>query len=324
MEINKDNFAEAIKKEEFKDVLLPLITETDAIKTIINNKSDILFKEKIDDEVREMYNKEDSEMFDILGERPSTKEGGGKQKTYEKRKELFKELSELRKTKDSLTKDAKVIELTNQIEKLKKEGGAKHVQDVFDQAKSDWEKRELEYKTKIEDATKNNLSFRKKTEIQQAVQQIKFDPNTPESIQKIVISQAEKELIERSKFEDDKFIVLKEDGKPSLNSKFEPKSAFEALMSMDAIKDIALKADKSDGGGGADPTIEGSIETKSVDGKDTKKLILQEGSFKTKLEFQKVSNQALIDAGISKSDEDYVKLKDQAYADYKVADLPTQ
>jgi hypothetical protein len=131
-------------------------------------------------------------------------------------------------------------------------------------------------------------------------------------------------LIKNSKFEGDKFIVLGSDGKPSLNSKYEPKSAFESLMSLDAIKDITLKVDDQNGGGGADPIIVGSIQISSVDGKDTKKLILPEGSFKTKLEFQSVTDKALMDAGISKSSDDYVKLKDQAYKDFKVQDLPTQ
>ena len=168
------------------------------------------------------------------------------------------------------------------------------------------------------------MTFKKKTEIQNAIQQIKFNPDTPESIKKLVISQAENQLIENSKFEGDKFIIIDKDGKPSLNGKYEPKSAFEALMALDAIKDIAVKADQNNGGGGADPKINGSIQTTSVDGNDTKKLILPEGSFKTKMEFQEVSNKALMASGISKSHKDYTVLKDEAYKEYKVAELPTQ
>ena len=324
MEINKDNFAEAIKSEEFKSVLLPLITGMDAVQSMVTNKADVLYKEKIDDEVKTMYDREDSEMFDILGERPKIKEGGGKQKTYDKRKELFKELADLRKTKDSLTKEAEVIRLNGEIEKLKKEGGASHVQQIFDQAKLAWDQKELDYKTQIEEASTGNLNFRKKTEIQNALQQVKWNPDTPDSIKNSVIKQAENQLIENSKFEGDEFIILDKDGKPAMNTTtYKPKSAFDALMSLDAIKDITLNVDKP-GGGGADPVIEGSIQTTSVDGNDTKKLILQEGSFKTKMEFQNVANKALMDAGISKNNDDFVKLKDQAYNDYKVADLPIQ
>lgn len=321
MEINKDNFAEAIKSEEFKSVLMPLIAETDGIKTIVENKAGVLYKEKIDDEVKNIHTQYDNDMFEILGERPGQKEGQ-KQKTYDKIKDLLTDLKTLRGQKDSLNKDAEVQRLNGEIEKLKTEGGVKHVQDIFDKAKSDWKQKESEFLKQIEDSTKDTTNFKKRSEIQSGIQQIKFNPDTPESIKKLVLQQAENQLIENSKFEGDKFIVLDKDGKPSLNSKYEPKSAFDALMSLDAIKDIALKADKNDGGGGADPTIEGSIQTKSVDGKDTKKLVLQEGSFKTKMEFQDVAKNAMMESGVSMSNPEYTKLIDQAYKDYNVADMP--
>jgi hypothetical protein len=303
---------------------LPLLTEIEPIQNIVSNKAEMIYKDKIDDEVKNIHSQYDNDMFSILGERPGQTDDGQKEKTYAKTKQLFAELKDLRSQKDSLTKDAKVAELTSQIEELKKSGGAKHVQDVFDQAKADWTGRETELKNQIKEATTNNLDFKKRSVIQSAIQQIKFNPDTPESIKKLVISQAESQLIKNSKFEGDQFIVLKDDGKPSLNSKYEPKSAFEALMTFDGIKDIALKADDKKGGGGADPIIKGSIQTTSVDGKDTKKLIIPEGSFETKLEFQKVADQALINSGISKSSEDYVRLKDQAYKDLNVSELPTK
>lgn len=323
MEINKDNFAEAIKTDEFKNVLMPLITETEGVKTIVTNKAEAIYKDRIDDEVKKIHTQYDDDMFDILGERPGSKDGT-KQKTYDKMKELLTDLKELRGKKDSLTKEAEVQRLQGEIEKLKKEGGASHVQAIFDQAKLDWEKKENDYKEQIANSSKSNEDYKKRTEIQTGIQQIKFNPDTPESVKKMIIENVEKSLIESSKFENGKLIFVDKDGKPLLNSKYEPKSPTEMLMSLDAIKDIALKADDNKGGGGADPKIEGSIQTTSVDGKDTKKLILQEGSFKTKNEFQTVANKALMDAGISKSDENYLLLMDQAYKDYKVAELPIQ
>lgn len=322
MEINKENFAEAIKSEEFKNTLLPLIAETDDIKTIVTNKADSIYREKIDDEVKKIHSGYDDDMFSILGERPGQTDDGAKEKTYAKAKALFGELKDLRTIKDSLTKDAEVLRLTGEIEKLKTEGGAKHVQEMFDKAKSDWEQKELDLKTQIESSANDTISFKKRTEIQNAIQQIKFNPDTPESIRKLVVQQAENQMIENSKFEGDKFIVLDKDGKPSLDGKYQPQSAFDALMSLDAIKDISLKPDQNNGGGGADPKFNGSIQTKSVDGNDTKKLILPEGSFKSKMEFQDVANKALMTSGISKSHKDYTVLIDEAYNEYKVAELP--
>jgi hypothetical protein len=322
MEINKDNIAEAIKSDEFKNELFPLLTEIDSMKLVVSKKADLIYQTKIDEEVRSIHSAYDDDMFEILGERPETVEGT-KKKTYLKIKELYSDLKTLREQKSTLNKESEIIKLNAQIDKLKTEGGAQHVQDIFDQAKSVWTAKELELNNQIKESTTNNLDFKKRSIIQSAIQGIKFNPDTPESIKKLVISQAESQLIKNSKFEGDQFIVLKDDGKPSLNAEYEPKSAFEALMSIDGIKDISIKADDSSGGGGADPIIKGSIKITSVDGKDTKKLIIAEGSFKTKLEFQKVADKALIDSGISKSSNDYVTLKDQAYKDLNVAQLPT-
>jgi len=219
-----------------------------------------------------------------------------------------------------LTKDAEVARLNGEIEKLKKEGGASHVQSIFDQAKAVWEQKENDYKKQLEDKSKESDDFKKKTEIQNGVQQIKFSPDTPESVKKLIIDQVERQLIESSKYENGKLVFVGQDGKPLLNEKFEPKNPFEMMMSMEAIKDITLK--DNPGGGGADPKFKGSIQTKSVDGKDTKRLTLQEGTFKTKSQFQEIAKKSLMDSGISISHPDYTSLLDQAYKDYKVADMP--
>lgn len=322
MEINKDNIAEVLTSDEYKNDILPLITASDSVQSLITNKADSIYKEKIGDEVATIHKQYDDDMFEALGERPGTIEGGARMKTYTKIKELYSELSGLRTQKESLTKDAEVIRLNGEIDKLKLEGGGSHIQSMFDQAKSDWTTKEQGYLKQIQDGSANNDTFKKETAIAHAMQQIKFNPDTPESIKKMVLNNVEKDLIKNSKFEGDKLIFLNGEGKPAMNTTtYVPMNAVEMLNSMDAIKDISVKAiDKP--GGGADRTIVGSIQTANVEGKDVKKLILQEGSFKTKEEFQKVAQKAILDSGITRRDQQFQKLIDGAYSEYKVADMP--
>lgn len=323
MEITKENISEVLKDENFIKDILPSITASESVTTLITNKADAEFKSKIEDEVRTMYGNADDDMFGILGERPGTLDGGVKQKTYEKQKDLYTELKTLRDQKSSLTKDAKVVELLGEIEKLKKDGGGSHVQSVFDQAKDDWKKEKDGYLKTISDASTNNDSFKKRTEIASAMREIKFNPDVTESIKKMVLDNVEKELIQNSKFENDKLVYLKADGKLALNAEFKEKSTLEMLKSNEAIKDISLKSENKRGGG-ADTTIVGSIHTTSVEGKDTKKLVLPEGSFKSKTEFGIEADKALFASGLTKRDDDFDKLKNQAYKEYKVADMPIQ
>lgn len=323
MEVTKENISEVLKDENFINDILPSITESELVTSLIANKADAEYKSKIEEEVRTMYGKADDDMFGILGERPGSKDNGSKQKTYEKQKELYSELKGLREKEQSLTVDARVIELNSKIETLKKDGGGSHVQAVFDQAKDDWKEEKEGYLKTISDASTNNDSFKKRTEIASAMREIKFNPDVTESIKKMVLDNVEKELIQNSKFENDKLVYLKADGKPALNAEFKEKSTLEMLKSNEAIKDISLKSENKRGGG-ADTTIVGSIHTTSVEGNDTKKLVLPEGSFKSKTEFGIEADKALFASGLTKRDGDFDKLKNQAYKEYKVADMPIQ
>ena len=321
MEITKENFADAIKSDEFKTDILPLLTEADAIKTIIDNKAEAVYKSKIDDEVKTIHSRYDDDIFEVLGVRPGTKDGV-KQKTYDFLKSILTDHKGLLDKKGSLEKDQAVIDLKAQIKTLEEGGGGKHVQEIFDQAKADWMAKEADYKATILETQNSTLDLQKSTAFANAKAQLKFNPDVSEAIRNMVINAAEKEMIANSKIEDGKLVFLDASGKPVLNAEYKPKDAFGVLSSMDAIKDISLKIDDKSGGGGADPKINGSIHTTTVEGKDTKKLVLPEGSFKTKSEFIDVAEKALIDAGISRRDADWDRLKNGAYQELKVAELP--
>lgn len=305
------------------EAILPAIVETEIGKTFIENKSKVIYESKIGDEVKKIHDSYDNDIFESLGVRAGTKEDGSKEKTYEFAKKLFGELKDLRSQKDSLSKDAKVLELQGQIEALKTEGGGKFIQETFEKAKQTWETEKQTYLDQITNSKTENETFQKRTSIQSALQNIKLNPDTPESIRKMVLSNVEGEMIKNSKFEDGKLVFLDADGKVSIDASYKPKDAFQVLSAMDAIKDISLKDGKEKSGGGADKVITGAIQTTTVEGKDTKTLILPEG-IKTKAQFIEVSEKALLDSGITRRDPQWDELKNKAYKELNVGSLPPQ
>lgn len=301
--------------------ILPTIQETDAFKTLFDNKVDVEYKAKIHDEVKKIHEQYDNDMFEILGVRPDVVDGK-KQKTYDKLKELLTDYKGLLGKKDSLTKEAEVLRLQGEIDKLKKEGGAKHVQEVFDKAKKAWEEKESEYNNTIKDLESGSTVFKKEVEIGKAIQGLKLNPDTPDSIKTMAINAAKAELIKNSEFRDGKLVFLDDKGEPIIDTAtYQVMSPEGMLANVAAIKDISLK-DDSKPGGGADPKIEGSIITSTIEGKEVKKLNLVAGSFTTKAEFADMTEKAMLAQGITRSDPDWQTLQNAAYKEYDVSKLP--
>lgn len=326
MEITVEQIIEAIKKNpSLVGGILPSISEDNAFKTLVDNKANIVFKEKIDEEVKKIHNQYDDDIFSVLGVRAGTDENGGKQKTYEFAKSLYKELDGLKKQKDSLSKDEKVKQLETEIQRLKTEGGGKHVQEIFDAAKASWETEKTDLLKRVNDGVSENETFKKQTSIKEAISRIKLSPDVPESVQKMVLSNIESQLVSNSKFEGGNLVFLGTDGKPLIDSTtYKTKDAFQVLADLDAIKDISLKENGGNGGGGASTEINGSIQTTKVEGKDQKKLILTGGTFKTQSEFIKIAEKALIDSGVVRGDKEWDSMKNEAFIEHKVVDLPMQ
>lgn len=325
MEITKEQIIEAIEKDStLIEAVLPKVVESEIGKNLIDNKVKTIYEEKIGEEVKNIHTQYDNDIFQILGVRAGTKEDGGKQKTYEVAKQLFSELKELRDQKDSLTKDAEVLRLTGEIEKLKKEGGGAHFESILNKSKETWDEKERNYLKAIEDSKLENETFQKRTSIQSALNQIKFNPDTKESIKKMVIDNVEKELIKNSKMENGELVFVDAEGKPVIDTTtYKPKNALQMISSLEAIKDISLK-EESEKGGGAKSEIHGSIQTTKVEGKDVQKLIIPEGTIKTKSEFVEVTNKLLLESGITMRDPRWKKLKDEAYLELKVSEMPSK
>lgn len=320
--VTKEQIIEALAAQPtLASELIPTFTATDAFKAVIENKSKLLYDEKIGDEVRNIYGKGDADILDILGDKPTIVDGA-KQKTYELQKQLYTELKELRGQKDSLNKDAKVLELTGEIERLKTEGGGKHVQEVFDAAKLVWADKETSLTQQLATAQTAQVDFQKSTAIKGALQRITFNPDTSEPIKKMVLENVEQQLLASSQVQDGKLVFLDAANKPIVNtSDFTPQSAFDVISSLDAIKAISLK-DNRQPGGNAKPEINGSIIINNVEGKDVKKLNLTPGSFTTKAELLDAAESALIKAGITMENPEWDKLKNEAYVEHKGIELP--
>ena len=295
------------------------ILDSDKGKEIISNRAENIYQEKIGGEVSEIHKRYDEDMFTILGERPGTLEDGGKQKTYEKIKSLYTELADLRKKKDSLSKDEAIKALNTQIEDLKKNGPGAHWEQTFKKEQSNWK---TERETLLERATEAEtkiVTFQKRTDIEAGLRDLKFNDDVPEAARKALVNNVVNSLVKNSKIDGDKIVYLDENGAQINDNEYKPMTASGILK--DALKDI-LKNENTDGGGGAPTTVSGSIETTSVDGKDVKKLNLQEGSFKTKTEFLSVAEEALIKSGVTRGSADWDKLKNEAYNRYNVSKLP--
>lgn len=295
------------------------ILESDKGKEVIQNKANVLFNEKISEHVSGIYKKDDEQIFEILGVKPKVLEDGSKQKTNELKQELFKELAELRKQKDSLSKDEKVKALEQQIEELKKNGGGAHWEKTFNTESEKWKKEREALIQRAEKAENGVTDFRKQVDIEAGLRGLKFNEDVPEAARKALVNMTVANLVKNSKVEGDAVVYLDDKGAQISNSEYKPESAANILKV--ALKDILVSEDNN-GGGGAPATVTGSIETKNVEGKDVKTLVLPEGAFKTKTEFLKVAEEALLKSGVKRTDADWDKLKNEAYNRYKVAEMP--
>lgn len=303
--------------------LIQPVFESEKGKLALTNRVTTEVNEKIAEEISKTHKRYDDDIFEVLGERPGTKEDGKKQKTYEFLKDKLQELKTLSGQKDSLTKDAEVQRLTAEIAELKKSGGGALVQQQFEAYKAAAEAKEADYLRKIEEAGKAGVQYQMKSQFATAKAGLAFNPDVDEEIRNIVLDKAENDLLANAKEVDGKIVFHKADGKPYLDPvTFEPQSAADILKSHDGVLKLLKKEGQQ--GGGADPIITGKVTTIKVEGKDVKKLDIPAGSFKTQTEFYDKAHKLLTESGISKSDNDYHSIIDNTVKELNVSSLPAQ
>lgn len=305
--------------EELMSGLTSHLLETDKMKEILTNKANSIYQNRISEEVSNIHKQYDNDMFEILGERPGVLEDGIKQKTYDKVKSLYSELKELRESQNIISKDSEVVRLTAEIEDLKKNGPGAHWEQTFNNEKVKWAEEKKNLLERADEAEKSISNFKKQADIEAGLRDLKFDESVPEVARKALVDGIINNLINNSKIEDNKVVYLNPDGSRMNDSEFRPMNASDILKL--SLKDV-LKNENKDAGGGAPATLQGSIETTSVEGKNVNRLALQEGSFKSKSEFIAVAEEALLKSGYTRSDSNWDNLKNEAYNRYNVSSLP--
>lgn len=308
------------EKPELAAGILPTVIETEAGKNFMRTKVETGVGEVIGEKTKSIYDRLDNDMFETLGERPERSDDGSKTKTYEKQKQLYLELAELRKTKDSLSKDEEVKRLNTEIENLKTDGAAKQVQEQFDTAKNVWMNEKTEMQKRLDNQSKSNDDFQKLSLINAGLSNIKFNPDVSDTFKNMALTNERQALLEKAVIREGKLVFLDESGKVELNTTtYEPIDVQGKLAQSAAIGEISLKEDNK---GGNAATEFGKIETTSVEGKDAKKLKLVPGSIKTKTQFIEVTEKAFKDNGITRSNPDWKTLQDAAYKEHNVSALP--
>jgi len=295
------------------------ILETEKGKEILTNRADVLYQERIGDEVSSIHSRYDEDAFSIIGEKPGQLEDGTKQKTYDFIKSKMEELKGLREQKDSLSKDAAVAKLNAEIADLKKNGPGAHWEQTFNTEKQKWTAREQELSQRAEAAENRVTDYIKRVDMETGLRGLTFNEDVPEEARKALINSIMAKMNQHSKVEGDNVLYLDEQGAVINNSEYKPKDA-KAILE-EALSSI-LVTENNEGGGGAPPTVAGSIETVSVEGKDVKRLKLNEQAFTTKTEFIKVMEKALLDEGVSRGSADWKALEAEAYNRYNVSKLP--
>lgn len=324
MEITAQQIADAIKENpNLVTEVMPTLQENEIVKTYVENKANETFETKIGAKVKEIHDKYDETIFNVLGERPGQSEDGSKQKTYDFLTTKLTDLKGFNEKKELIDKDSVVLDLKGQIETLKKSGGGafaekllKETQDEFTKAKENWQ-------TKFDNQAKETENLRKGYVVKTALAGLKINEEMPESVRKLILGSAESDLMAASKFEGDTLVFLNPDGTVKKNnSTLAPMTAQEVLAGMEALKSI-IKTDGGQKGGGAKPKV-GKIEKKNVEGKDVERIELAAGSFKTQVEFIKIIEQSLQEAGVTVTDPRFTALKNKAFKEYDVAKLPMQ
>jgi len=306
------------------DGLIQPIMDSDKGKTYITNRLKTEVDAVIGEKIKEVHDKTDAIVLELLGRKPKDLEGGKKQKSYDMINEILKEHKELLEKKDLLEKDPAIEALKKQVEELQKKGGGELVQKLFDQSKADWLKEKEELTNQITTLQGEVATSGFKNQIATAIAGIKFKDGIDESLQTMIKSNAEAELLKNVKSEGGKIIFYDADGKAIVNkTTYEPATAEEVLANLPFVKAVIGTAETGGGGGAATEIQKGSIKTIKVEGKDdTKKLVLPAGSFTTKSQFIEVAEKALIESGITRRDEDWDKLKNAAYTENEVDKLP--
>jgi len=317
--LNKDQILEALNgNAELLTEVTNHVLESEIGSKAVENRSELIYKDRIGGEVSKIHKSYDDDMFDLLGEKPETLEGGGKKKTYEKIRELFSELKGFRDKSSSLDRDEVIKSLKEENERLLKGGGADHWQKTYENDKNSWLEEKKELSAKLKEANNHNINFRKELDIDKGMSGLKFNESIPKEAIDSLIAIARQSLIENSSIEDGKVFYYSEDGSRLNRPDYTPMSANDVLKNK--LKSVLHNEDNS-GGGGAPPNV-GTIGLDDGNDGKTRKLVLDESKLTSKLAFTQESERVLLENGITRTSEEWSILQDEAYKRYDISKKP--
>lgn len=317
--VTKEQILDALKTNpELLTELTPMVLESEKGKQIIQNKADVIYKDKIADEVSRIHKQYDADIYEVLGVKKGFDEEGKKIKTYEFNKSLLKDYKALKERESSLNNDVKIKELNAEIEQLKLNGGGKHWEQTFNTEKQKWQTQIEDYKKQVSELQKQSYNSKIETDIRTGMSELNFNPDIPKPAIEALVNNVSNRLKQHSKIEEGKIIYLNENGTVIHNNEYKPESAKGILQK--ELQDVLLKPGTP--GGGATTDLKGRIETSTVEGKDQKQLILK-GGFKSHSDFTQQAEQALANENISTEHDDYYTLLDEAYVRYGIDNLPS-
>lgn len=319
MEITQEQIVEALStNQELLTGVTSHIIGTDKGKEIVTNRANQIYNENFGVEVDNIHSRYSQDAFEVLGEKPEVDNNGNKVKASDFIKSKLSELKKLREIKESLSVDKEVARLTEENAKLKEEGGGGHWKQTFDIEKQKWSSEKEDLTSKLNDLNKNLYTSAVQSNIEAGRAGLKFNPDIPESAINAMYETVKADLIKNSKKDGETIVFLREDGSAITDAEYKPADA--SFILKERMKDVLLKNDVT--GGKAQEHIVGSIKTTTVDGKDTKALVLDKTKFTNRVEFQNVAKEALKAEGLTRNDPEYLSLLDDAYKSYKVDELP--
>lgn len=324
MEVTKEAIIEALGKNPGLIIdLMPTIEGLESYKTIFNAKAKEISDARAADVTKSIHGMYD-EQFLKRGYSAGTKEGGNKEKTYEVLERVFGDLEALKQKESSLNADSRIVELQAKVDRFTKEGEvAKHFQSMIDSLKESQEQEVEGYKNQIQTLQENNINFQKRTDIDSAYNSLILNPEIDQTIAQIVLSQAKDKMQNMADVRDNQVVYLDAEGKVLMNkSTYKPMTATEVINTIPEVAKIIKDDSPAPGGGGAEPTIVGKIETTSVEGKGTtQRLLIDKSSYSTKGEFYEAAEQAMFASGKTMESDDWNTLIDAAAVEHNIESL---
>lgn len=327
MEITTEQIIKAFNENsEIAKSVLENIQESESFKTLLTNKVNIVSQERVNEEVSNALKKAHG-MYDAqlqkAGFKAIVKLDGNKEKSYEMLDRYTEEYNKLKSGESSLNENEIIKQLKADNERLKSQGTNDHYKGLYEQVKQEAVSKEKLLSERIEAMQSDTEDFKKGIEIKSAFSGLNFNPDVSESVRKMVIENIEKQLISTSKIQDGVLVYFDSEGKQINNkSTYQPKTTTEMLKSLDILNEITIKSEAARGGAAA-KTITGSVEIISVEGKDTKRLNLDNIKFESQSHFIDIVNKKMSDSGITINDDQWSSLKDKAFSDYEIGKLPT-